>query len=101
MINTPTDRPLTTPGEILKEEFLEPMGLSQKQLAENIGVSYQKVNELIHGKRSITISTALRLAQYFNTSPEFWLNLQRANDMHRIFIKEREQIDRIQPIVST
>ena len=99
MVNIPTNRPPTTPGEMLREEFLEPMGLTQQQLAEGIGVSYQRVNELINGKRGITISTALRLAKYFNTSPDFWLNMQRGNDMYQVLIREGDQIEKIQPIV--
>ena len=84
MVNIPTNRPPTSPGEMLKEEFLEPLGLTQQQLADGIGVSYQRVNELINGKRGITTSTALRLARYFNTTSDFWLNLQRANDIYRM-----------------
>ena len=98
MVNIPTNRPPTTPGEMLREEFLEPMGLTQQKLAEGIGVSYQRVNELINGKRGITTSTALRLAKYFNTSPDFWLNMQRANDIYQVLQKEAEQIDRIDRI---
>lgn len=101
MVNIPTNRPPTTPGEMLKEEFLKPMGLTQQQLADGIGVSYQRVNELINDKRGITISTALRLAKYFNTSPDFWLNMQRANDLYRVLKKEGEQIEKIQPIVTS
>ena len=101
MVNIPINRPPTTPGEMLREEFLEPMGLTQQQLADNIGVSYQRVNELINDKRGITISTALRLAKYFNTSPDFWLNMQRANDLYRVLKKEGEQIKKIQPIVTS
>jgi antitoxin HigA-1 len=99
MVNIPTNRPPTSPGEMLKEEFLEPMGLTQQQLADEIGVSYQRVNELINGKRGLTTSTALRLAKYFNTSPDFWLNMQRANELYRVMQKEREEIEKIQPIV--
>jgi antitoxin HigA-1 len=99
MVNIPTNRPPTSPGEMLKEEFLEPMGLTQQQLADGIGVSYQRINELINGKRGITTSTALRLAKYFNTSPDFWLNMQRANELYRVMQKEKEQIEKIKPIV--
>lgn len=99
MINIPTNRPPTSPGEMLREEFLEPMGLTQQQLADGIGVSYQRVNELINGKRGITPSTALRLAKYFGTSPDFWLNMQRANDLYRVIQKEGDQIEKIQPMV--
>ena len=98
MVNIPTNRPPTSPGEMLREEFLEPMGLTQQQLANEIGVSYQRVNELINGKRGITTSTALRLAKYFGTSPDFWLNLQRANDLYFILKKEQNEIDKIKPL---
>ena len=100
MVNIPTDRPPTSPGEMLREEFLKPMGLTQQQLADGIGVSYQRVNELINGKRGITISTALRLARYFNTTADFWLNLQRANDIYQVLKKEAEEINKIQPVIS-
>ena len=97
MVNIPTNRPPTTPGEMLREEFLEPMGLTQKQLANDIGVSNQRVNELINNKRGITPSTALRLGKYFGTSPDFWLNLQRANDLYAVLKKEQNEIDKIIP----
>ncbi|CCQ49075.1 HigA family addiction module antitoxin [Crocosphaera watsonii WH 8501] len=98
MVNIPNIRPPTTPGEMLREEFLEPMGLTQQQLANEIGVSYQRVNELINNKRGITTSTALRLGKYFGTSPDFWLNLQRANDLYAVLKKEQDEIDKIQPL---
>ena len=64
------------PGEILNEEFLKPMKLSQYRLAKDIDVSPRRINEIIHCNRSVTADTALRLGKYFNISPEFWLNLQ-------------------------
>jgi addiction module HigA family antidote len=64
------------PGEILFEEFIKPMGLSQNQLANDIGVPPRRINEIVHGKRRVTADTALRLAKYFKMSPEFWLGLQ-------------------------
>lgn len=64
------------PGEILVEEFLKPMGLSQNRLARDIGVSPRRINEIVLGKRALTADTALRLARYFNMSPQFWLGLQ-------------------------
>jgi addiction module HigA family antidote len=64
------------PGEILLEEFLVPMGLSQNRLAREIGVSPRRINEIVLGKRAITAETALRLGRYFKMSPEFWLGLQ-------------------------
>ena len=64
------------PGEILMEEFLEPMGISQYRLAKDISVSPRRINEIVHGKRAITADTALRLGRFFGMSPQFWLNLQ-------------------------
>jgi addiction module HigA family antidote len=69
------------PGEILLEEFLQPMGLSQNQLALSIRVPARRINEIVHGKRRITADTALRLARYFNMSAEFWLGLQMDYDL--------------------
>jgi addiction module HigA family antidote len=69
------------PGEILAEEFLSPLGVSQYRLAKDISVSPRRINEIIHGKRSITADTALRLARYFGTSERFWLNLQAHFDL--------------------
>jgi len=69
------------PGEILLEEFLEPMELSQYRLAKDISVSARRINEIVHGKRGITADTALRLARYFGTSERFWMNLQIRHDL--------------------
>ncbi len=69
------------PGEILLEEFLKPMELSQNQLANDIGVPPRRINEIVHGKRRITADTALRLAHYFKMSPQFWLGLQMDYDL--------------------
>ena len=69
------------PGEILLEEFLKPMGLSQNRLANDIGVPPRRINEIVLGKRRITADTALRLAHYFNMSPQFWLGLQMDYDL--------------------
>ena len=69
------------PGEILFEEFLKPMSISQNQLGRDLGVSPRRVNEIIHGKRSVTANTALRLARYFGNSPQFWLGLQMDYDL--------------------
>ncbi len=65
-----------TPGEILLEEFLKPMGVSQSQLAKDISVPANRISQIVHGKREITADTALRLGKYFGIEPEFWLNLQ-------------------------
>ena len=73
--------PPVHPGEILFEEFLKPMGISQNQLGRDLGVSPRRINEIIHGKRSITADTALRLAAYFGNSSSFWLGLQMDYDL--------------------
>lgn len=69
------------PGEVLLEEFLKEFNISQNRLGREIGMSPRAVNEIVHGKRSITANSALRLAKYFGTSPEFWLNLQTSYDL--------------------
>jgi antitoxin HigA-1 len=73
----PSNRPPTHPGEILQEEFLVPLELSQSEFARRIGVSYVRINDIIHGRRVITVDTATRIAQFFGTSVQFWLNLQQ------------------------
>ena len=70
-----------TPGEILAEDFLTPLGLTQYRLARDIGVPPRRINEIIKGQRSITADTALRLGRYFKMSPQFWLNLQTHYDL--------------------
>ena len=69
------------PGEILLEEFLEPMGVSQYRLAKDINVPARRINEIVHGKRSITADTALRLSRYFGMTEQFWMNLQTRYDL--------------------
>jgi addiction module HigA family antidote len=69
------------PGEILMEEFLKPLGVTQYKLAKDIHVPARRINEIVHGKRSITADTALRLSRYFNLSERFWLNLQARYDL--------------------
>ena len=69
------------PGEVLLEEYLEPLGLSQYRLAKELSVPPRRINEIVHGKRSISADTALRLARYFGTSERFWLNLQTHYDL--------------------
>lgn len=69
------------PGEVLLEEFLEPMEISQYRLAKDISVPPRRINEIVHGKRSVTANTALRLSRYFGTSERFWLNLQTGYDL--------------------
>lgn len=75
------DLPPIHPGEILQEDFLVPMGISQYRLASDIGVSPRRINEIVHGTRAVTANTALRLARHFGTSAQFWLNLQSHYDL--------------------
>ena len=82
--------PVIHPGEILLEEFLNPLGISQYQLAKAISVPPRRINEIVHGQRSITADTALRLARYFGTSERFWLNLQSRYDLE----VEKERLGR-------
>jgi antitoxin HigA-1 len=80
----PENRIPTHPGEILSEEFLKPLNIPQTKLAEKLGISVQRVNELVNGKRGVTPETAWLLAGAFGTSPEFWANLQTAYDLARV-----------------
>jgi antitoxin HigA-1 len=82
MIRVPTHRPPTHPGEMLLEEFLNPMNVTQRELAQAIGVPYQRVNEIINGRRGVSPSNALRLAKYLGTTPDFWMNLQLRWDLY-------------------
>jgi addiction module HigA family antidote len=97
MVRIPTDRPPTHPGEMLLEEFIIPMGLTQQEVARAIRVPYQRVNEICNSRRGITPSTALRLAKFFDMSPDFWLNLQLRWDLYHALQKEVRDLDQIQP----
>jgi addiction module HigA family antidote len=97
MVRIPTNREPTHPGEMLKEEFLMPMEITQRELADGINVPYQRINELINGKRGVTPSTALRLAKYFGTTPGFWMNLQLRWDLYRAQRVEAKQLEKIEP----
>ena len=95
MVRIPSDRSPTHPGEMLLEDFLNPLGLTQKDLADAIHVPYQRVNEIVNGRRGITPSTALRLAKYFGNTPGFWMNLQLRYDLYHAKQDESDEIDRI------
>lgn len=95
MVRIPENRQPTHPGEMLVEEFLRPMEITQRQLADAIHVPYQRVNELVNQKRGITPSTALRLARYFDTTPDFWLNLQTRWDLYKTLQREGEDLETI------
>ncbi len=97
MVRVPTNREPTHPGEILRDEFLLPMGITQRELAASIHVPYQRINELINGKRGVTPGTALRLAKYFGTTPGFWMNLQLRWDLYQVQQKEASELEKIEP----
>jgi len=98
MVRVPTNREPTHPGEMLLEEFLKPMGISQRDLADDIHVPYQRVNELVNGRRGVTPSTALRLSKYFGNSAGFWLSLQYRWDLYQTMKKEAQELKKIQPV---
>jgi addiction module HigA family antidote len=89
------------PGEVLMEEYLEPLGVTQHRLAVAIGVPPRRVNEIVHGKRRISADTALRLARYFATSERFWLNLQGRHDLEVERDRLASTLQEIQPLVRT
>ena len=96
----PTTLPPTHPGEMLLEEFLKPLGISQSAFAIRLGVSFPRLNEIIRGHRSVTPDTALRLAQVTGMSADFWLGLQLDWDLwHALRSKEAERIGRLEPLV--
>jgi addiction module HigA family antidote len=101
MIRVPTDRTPTHPGEMLLEEFLKPMGLTQRELAEAIHVPYQRINEIIHGKRGMTPSTALRLEKFLGMPASFWLNLQVRWDLYLAQRAEAEALATITPYATS
>ena len=101
MIRVLTNRPPTHPGEMLLEEFLRPMGISQRKLAMAIHVSYQSINELVNRHRGMTPRIALRLAKFFGMSPSFWMNLQLRWDLYHTSRKETANLDAIQPYTTS
>ena len=100
MVRIPSNRVPTHPGEMLLEEFLNPMSMTQRELADAINVPYQRVNEIVNGRRGITPSTALRLAKVFGMTPDFWLNLQLRWDLYHAQQVERDDLKRIQPFAA-
>ena len=99
MVRIPTHRAPIHPGEMLLEEFLIPMNLTQRDLADSIHVPYQRINEIINGKRGITPSTALRLAKFFGMSAGFWMNLQLRCDLYYAQKSEERELQTITPFV--
>lgn len=87
------------PGEVLSEEYLKPLGVSQNRLALSMRIPAQRINEIINGKRAITADTAIRLAKVIGTTPEFWLSLQMDYDLQTTIRKEGKKIEReVEPI---
>jgi addiction module HigA family antidote len=94
----PKNRRPTHPGEIFLEDFLIPLGITQKDAAERLRMSYPRMNEIVKGKRSVTPDTALRLARFTGTEPEFWLNLQQAVDLWTALHSDQaSELNEIQP----
>ncbi len=93
------ERATTHPGEVLREDFLVPTGISANQLALRTRMPATRVGEILHGRRGISTDTALRLARYFGTSPEFWLNLQAAHDLSKARLELEKVIERdVEPL---
>jgi addiction module HigA family antidote len=86
------------PGEILEREFMEPIGLSQTNLAERLDVAHRRINEIVNEKRRVTPETAIMLGKTFDTTPEFWLNLQMNHDMYETYREEPDRFDDIDPV---
>lgn len=98
----PTHRPPTHPGEMLLEEFLKPLGISQSAFAKQLDVSFPRLNEIINCKRSVTTDTALRLARVTGMSAEFWLGLQQDWDLwHALRSEEADEIAKLEPLAHT
>lgn len=95
MVRIPKIRIPTHPGEMLLEEFLKPMGITQKQLSDALHVPFQRINELVNGKRGVTPSTALRLSRFFGNTPDFWMNIQQRWDLYWVKSKESDELNRI------
>jgi len=94
----PRHRRPTHPGEILLEDFLVPLGITQRDAAERLKISYPRMNEIVNGKRAVTPDTALRLSRFTGTSAEFWLNLQQAVDLYdALHSEEARDLESIQP----
>lgn len=86
------------PGEILNEDFLAPLGVSQYRLAQAVAVPPRRINEIVHGKRAISADTALRLARFFGTTPDFWINLQAQYDLRQAEKSLKKTMDKIEPL---
>ena len=99
-MSLPATMPPIHPGEVLMEEYLEPLGVTQHRLAVAIGVPPRRINEIVHGKRRITADTALRMARYFGTSERFWMNLQGRYDLEVERDRLADTLEEITPLKS-
>ena len=97
----PTHRAPTHPGEMLLEDFLKPLELTQRDLADAIGVPYQRVNEIVRRRRGVAPSTALRLAKFLDTSPGFWMNMKLTWDLFHAQQVEEEDLKSISPLLKS
>jgi addiction module HigA family antidote len=98
MIRIPTQREPTRPGEMLLKEFLIPMSITHRELAKEIHVPYQRINEIINKRRGVTPSTALRLAKFFGVSEDFWMNLQLRWDIYKAKLHEAKELKTIRSL---
>jgi len=98
MVRIPTHREPTHPGEMLLEEFLIPMGITQRELAKEIHVPYQRINEIINKRRGMTPGTALRLSKFFGVSEDFWMNLQLRWDIYKARLNEAKELKTIRAL---
>lgn len=100
MTRLPKNRRPTHPGEVFLEDFLIPLGITQREAAERLHISYPRMNEIVNGKRAVTPDTALRLARFTDTEPEFWLNLQQTVDLwDAMHSRGAEEIDLVEPAI--
>lgn len=98
MVRVPTHREPTHPGEILFEDYLVPLGVTQRELADAIHVPYQRVNEIVNRRRGVTPATALRLARFFGTSVDLWMSLQQRWDLYHAMRSESAELKAIRPL---
>lgn len=91
-------RPYTHPGEILKEEFAKPLGLTQAKLAHDLNIGIKTLSEIYNEKRGISPLMALKLAQYFGTTPEFWMNLQSCYDLYKTYSKQKDEVEKVKNV---
>ncbi|WP_419925134.1 HigA family addiction module antitoxin [Candidatus Poriferisocius sp.] len=101
MVRIPSNREPTHPGAMLLHEFLQPLEITQRELAVAIHVPFQRVNEVVRGRRGISPSTALRFSRFFGTTADFWMNLQQRWDLYGAQNEEAEQLDRITPLTAS